>query len=250
MIIEKYKKRANGIYTLYFNDFTTIDLYEEIILEYELLIVKELTKETLEKIKTTNENYSSYYEALKILNKSLKTTKEIIEYLKRKEYSEKSINFAITKLKSQAYLNDKNYAKSYVHHNIITTSKGPNKIIKELIDKGLTNEDYLEAVNEYNKEIEKEKINKLIVKKINSNHNKSAFNLRQKIMQDLINNGFNKDNIKEVLNNIEIKTDEKIVEKEYKKYYQKLSKKYSGKELDYHLKQKMHSLGFEYNKKQ
>ena len=37
------------------------------------------------------------------------------------------------------------------------------------------------------------------------------------------------------------------MKKEYQKYYNKLSKKYKGKELEYKLKQKMYSLGFNIN---
>ena len=88
------------------------------------------------------------------------------------------------------------------------------------------------------------KLKKIIFKKIKTNHNKSAKVLKQKLLMDLINNGFHQDIIKEVLNNIDISENEEIAKKEYQKYYNKLSKKYSGKELEYKLKQKMYSLGF------
>ena len=52
----------------------------------------------------------------------------------------------------------------------------------------------------------------------------------------------------EVLNSLSITDNEEIARKEYQKYYNKLSKKYSGRELEYKLKQKMYSLGFkDYN---
>lgn len=151
---------------------------------------------------------------------------------------------AIKKLEEQGYINDKNYAKSYIHNSIITTYKGPKKIVSELEKKGLIDSDYIEALEEYSKDLEKEKLKKIIFKKIKTNHNKSAKVLKQKLLMDLINNGFHQDIIKEVLNNIDISENEEIAKKEYQKYYNKLSKKYSGKELEYKLKQKMYSLGF------
>lgn len=244
MKIEKFKKRPNGLYTIYLDNFNTYDFYEEIILKYELLITKTIEEDELNKIIEDNKKYESYYDALKTLKRTIKTKEEIRKQLTEKKYSKESIDFAITTLEKQGYINDKNYAKSYVHNAIITTNKGPKKIEEELVKKGVTNDNYSEALEEYTNDLEKEKIEKLISKKIKSNHNKSAKVLKQKLGLDLINNGFSKDIIKEVLNSTNIEENADILKKEYQKHYKKLSKKYSGKELEYKLKQKMYSLGF------
>ena len=242
--IEKFKKRPNGLYTLYFDNFNTYDFYEEIILKYELLITKSIDENELDQILKDNKNYECYYQALKLLKIMIKTKQDIIKYLKDKDFNKESIEMSIKKLEEQGYINDQNYAKSYVHNCIITTTKGPNKIASELEKKGVTSNDYEEALEEYTSSLEKEKVEKLISKKIKSNHNKSAKILKQKLSLDLINNGFHQDIVKEVLNNTKIEEDDEIVKKEYQKYYNKLSKKYKGKELEYKLKQKMYSLGF------
>ncbi len=242
--IEKFKKRPNGLYTLYFDNFNTYDFYEEIILKYELLITKSIDENELDQILKDNKNYECYYQALKLLKRMIKTKQDIIKYLKDKDFNKESIEMSIKKLEEQGYINDQNYAKSYVHNCIITTTKGPNKIASELEKKGVTSNDYEEALEEYTSSLEKEKVEKLISKKIKSNHNKSAKILKQKLSLDLINNGFHQDIVKEVLNNTKIEEDDEIVKKEYQKYYNKLSKKYKGKELEYKLKQKMYSLGF------
>ena len=248
MKIEKFKKRPNGLYTIYLDNFNSYDFYEEIILKYELLLTKNIEEDELNEIIKDNKNYESYYDALKTLKRTIKTKEEIRKLLTEKKYSKENITFAINTLEKQGYLNDKNYAKSYVHNCIITTTKGPKKIILELEKKGIKEEDYKEALEEYTESIEKEKIEKLISKKIKSNHNKSAKILKQKLLQDLTNNGFHQDIIKEVLNSTAIEENDDIAKKEYQKYYNKLSKKYSGKELEYKLKQKMYSLGFkDYN---
>lgn len=247
MKIEKFKKRPNGLYTIYLDNFNSYDLYEEIILKYELLITKNIDEDELERIIKDNNNYESYYEALKVLKRTIKTKEEIKRLLTDKKYSKENISFTITTLEKQGYINDKNYSKSYVHNSIITTNKGPKKIALELEKKGVEPRDYSEALEEYNTSLEKEKIEKLISKKIKANHNKSAKILKQKLQLDLINNGFSKDTIKEVLNSLNIEENDDIMKKEYQKYYNKLSKKYKGKELEYKLKQKMYSLGFNIN---
>ena len=247
MKIEKFKKRPNGLYTIYLDNFNSYDFYEEIILKYELLITKTIEEDELNRIIKDNNNYESYYEALKVLKRTIKTKEEIKRLLTDKKYNKENISFTITTLEKQGYINDKNYSKSYVHNSIITTNKGPKKIALELEKKGVVPNDYSEALEEYNTSLEKEKIEKLISKKIKANHNKSAKVLKQKLQVDLINNGFSKDIIKEVLNSLNIEENDDIMKKEYQKYYNKLSKKYKGKELEYKLKQKMYSLGFNIN---
>lgn len=247
MKIEKLKKRPNGLYTIYLDNFNSYDFYEEIILKYELLITKTIEEDELNRIIKDNNNYESYYEALKVLKRTIKTKEEIKRLLTDKKYNKENIFFTITTLEKQGYINDKNYSKSYVHNSIITTNKGPKKIALELEKKGVEPNDYSEALEEYNTSLEKEKIEKLISKKIKANHNKSAKVLKQKLQVDLINNGFSKDIIKEVLNSLNIEENDDIMKKEYQKYYNKLSKKYKGKELEYKLKQKMYSLGFNIN---
>lgn len=244
MKIVKFQKKSEGIYTIYLDNNYTYNFYEEIILKYELLITKYIDEKQLNQMLNDNKKYQSYYQALKTLKKVIKTKEEIKKMLSGKYYDKESIDFTLKLLEDQGYLNDKNYAKSYINNAIITTTKGPKKIAFELEQKGLIYDDYKAALKEYTASIEKEKINKLIIKKIASNHNKSAKLLKQKLEIDLINNGFNKEIIKEVLLNTSIEEDKTIARKEYQKYYDKLSKKYSGKQLEYKLKQKMYSLGF------
>ncbi len=248
MKIERFKKRHNGLYTIYLDNFNSYDFYEEIILKYELLIRKVIEDEELDKIIKDNKNYESYYEALKVLKRALKTKEEIRNILVEKKYNKDSIDFAITILEKQGYLNDKTYADSYINSSIATTLKGPKKIALELTKKGITKEIIDDALSIYSEQIEKEKIEKVISKKIKTNHSKSAKILKQKLQSDLLNSGFEQNAIMSVLNTVNFVNDGEIAKKEYQKYYKKLSKKYTGKELDYKLKQKMYSLGFtDYN---
>ena len=244
MKITKYIKKNQGLYTIFIDNEKTYDIYEEVILKSELLLKKSIDQKELELLLKENQKWACYYQALKLLRKKAKTKKEMIKYLMTNNYHEKEIEYAIKKLEQQKYLDDKSYARSYVHNRIMTTNKGPKKIILELDQKGLTAADYKEALEEYSEDIELEKINKIITKKMASNHNKSPKILKQKIEQALIIEGFHKELIKTSLNNFEFTSNKDIAKKEYQKYYQKLSKKYQGSELDYKVKQKMYTLGF------
>ena len=104
MRIEKFKKRPNGLYTIYLDNFNSYDFYEEIILKYELLITKTIEEDELNKIIEDNKNYESYYDALKTLKRTIKTKEEIRKKLTEKKYSKESIDFAITTLEKQGNL--------------------------------------------------------------------------------------------------------------------------------------------------
>ena len=60
----------------------------------------------------------------------------------------------------------------------------------------------------------------------------------------MIKNGYKKENIKEILEQIKINNDDTI-KKEYNKIYNKLKNKYKEEELTIKIKQKLYQKGFE-----
>lgn len=244
MQIIRFKRKSNGSYTIYLDNECSYDFYEEIILKYELLLKKNVTSDFLEQLQEENKIWDGYYIALKLINRFPKTKKELKEVLLKKGYIEEVTTFAVNKLESQGYLNDSVYAKSYVHNQLLTTYHGPNRIKRDLEQKGIDNSDCEEALLEYSDEIQREKITKIIKKKQQANHNKSNGFLKKNIYNVLIQEGFSKELIDDALGSMDFQNDDEIAKKEYDKLYKRLSKKYSGKELEYKIKQKMYILGF------
>jgi regulatory protein len=96
----------------------------------------------------------------------------------------------------------------------------------------------------YTKEIEIERINKIIDKQIKINHTKSNYLLKNKILNYLSNNGYSKGLSIECFEGKSLGSDKDLAKKEYEKLYKKLSTKYSGSELEFKIKQKMYQKGF------
>ena len=243
MVINKFKKQRNGMYILELEDNKKIKVHEDLILKYDLLLKKEITKELEDKIFEENKTYEIYEIALLYINKKLRSSRELRKYLEKKEYSNDLIDNVIKLLISQGYLNDLVYAKSFVHDRIALSMDGPNKIRKELSDNGIPNEVIEEIILEYNDDIEKERIEKIIDKQIKLNNNKGANLLKRKIQMYLLNLGYNYEYINSILNSKKL-VDNDLYKKEYDKLYKTLSKKYSGKELEYKLKNKLYQRGF------
>lgn len=242
MKIISYKKKKSNIYEITLSNNEKISLYDDVILKYELLLTKELDDSLKTKIYEENSYLESYFKALKYLNTKLRTEKEIRKKLA--DYNNKIVDYVIDRLYKEGYLNNDIYIKSYINDEINFKLVGPNKILYDLKKLGFKDEDVSKYLKDINNEIWLNKIDKYISKKINSNHNLSGINLKQKIYQDLVIKGFYKEDINNIINEYEFIDNKNILEKEYNKIKTKLSKKYSGEELEYRIKIYLIKKGF------
>lgn len=246
MQVLKYKKKRDGKYLVSFSNGKEMEMYEEVILKYELLLKKEIDAKKILDIIAYNQECDVYYVALKYMKARLRSRLEVFDMLKRREYPLELIDKALNRLTEQGYLNDLNYASSFLHNQIITTSRGPKRVSYELEKKGISKEIIQEVMGAYNAEIELEKIEKIVRRMIASNRNKGNLLLKRKIEQELLHQGFHKQNIYTVLDSADFSDDKVLYQKEYDKLYRKLSKKYSGDALTFQIKQKLYQKGFRY----
>lgn len=241
MKIQGYKYLGNSKYKVIIN-YEEYTLYEDIILKYDLLI-KDVNEKDLAKFLEENKRFEAYYVALKYIKTKLRTRKEIEEYLSKKDYNDFDIDYAVARLEQEKYIDERVYAKSYILDAINLKNIGPNKIVMELTNLGIDKNIVLDELSIFTNYIEEEKVYKYIEKSIKNNHNKSSYILKNKIKQNLINLGYNPNIINKYLNEYNI-DDNEIYQKELEKVRSKLSRKYTGKELEYKIKQNMYRKGF------
>ena len=243
MKIERFTKLKNGQYKLNLDDSTNILLHEDLILKHELLIYREIDDDKVEQLLEENKSYTAYDLALNYLKVKMRSKKEIKDYLMKKEVEEKLISNAINKLEEQGYVNDLLYARAFISDKINLSNDGPYKIKEQLIKLGINEEVVLNELSVFDKGLEKSRIEHLMDKQVKTNHNKSEYILRKKTIDYLVNLGYTKELVISLINRVEV-DDEDIRKKEYDKLFNKLSKKYSGKELEYKIRQKMYQKGF------
>lgn len=246
--IIKYKKSAKGIYKVELDDGRVLALYEDVILKFDLLLKKEILEEELKSINDYNLECDVYYVALNSIKARFKSTYDLKEFLRKKEYPLELINKAVEKLLKQGYLNDRSYARSYINNQIITTSKGPLKIEKELLDKKIDINIIKEEIECFAEDCQLEKINKIINRGLKSNRTRGGFVLKQKICNDLKLLGYDGYLINKVIDNYSFDNDNNIAKKEYEKLYRRLSRKYSGSELESKIREKLYQKGLKYEK--
>ena len=119
----------------------------ELVFKYQLKKGMVIEKEKLEELVFEDEKGVALSKAIKYIGSSLKTKKQIVDYLKRKEYGEFVIDYVIKKMTEYKYLDDYAFAKSY----ILTCSGkyGRLKLVSQLKGKGVdenTISDVLEDV--------------------------------------------------------------------------------------------------------
>ncbi len=244
MKIVEYRKLRNGKYAVTFESGEMLEVYEDILLQYELLLKKEVSHEKFLLISQANLAYDTYMVALKSLKSRLRSKKELETYLLRKDYPQDFVEKAIEKLTTQGYLDDFQYADAYLHEQMITTSKGPDKIRLELERKQIEKEAIDQALVHYTEKEEREKIQKIITRMIKSNHNRGGLVLKKKITDFLSQQGFSISLIREAVEKISFQQDRALAKREYDKLYRSLSRKYQGYELEMKIKQKMYQKGF------
>lgn len=244
MEIKTFKKLKDNRYKLTMDNGECVILFDDIIIEYNLLISKVIDEEILKEIIKANDKKEAYYVAVKMLSNKMRTRKEITKQLKKHDYDDKTIEEVIKRLYQERYLSDSRYINAYINDQLNLTDKGPIKITKELVALGFREEIIRDYLSKLGDEIWEVKINKIIEKKMKLTTNLSAYSLRHKIIVDLINKGHYKDLIMNLIDNYEFKENEETLKKEFNKIKNKLEAKYEGHELRFFLRAKLLNKGF------
>lgn len=242
MRIIKYKKMSKGRYKITF-DTTELILYEDVIIENNLLMQKNLSLELLEKVLEQNKYYEIYNLSLSYIEIKLRTKQELKEYLMKKLFSESLINEVINRLENDGYINEEKYISAYVNDRVNLSNKGPFKIKRELLDLGLSENLIDNYLNTISFDVWKSKLSNIINKRVSVMKNKSLYMIKNKLKIDLFNLGYQSELIDELLTNVN-KNDCEVLKKEFIKCYNKYAKKYNGIMLCNKVKSYLYSKGY------
>ena len=241
MKIIKFKKNKKNTYEVYFDDNTSTNFYDDVIVKYNLLINKTLDEKKFEEVFLYNEFLEKYYKAIKYINKKMRTELEIKKYLSKDSTDDTDIEKIIELLKKDGFLNKERYLKAYINDQYNLTLNGPLKVQKDLINLGYEKEEINNYI--YNLKWDR-RIEKIINKKIKNNTKISNNNLKNKILNDIIKLGYEKEEILEHLELIKLSSDEDNLIKELNKIYNKYSNKYNNSELEFKIINYLYRKGY------
>jgi regulatory protein len=245
------QKNNKSRYNIYLDDGNgekyAFSVDEDVLIKFRLKKGKELDELDLEEIAFADEVSKAFKQALSFLSHRMRSQKEIREYLMKNNTKEAVIPEVLHKLLELNYVNDLEFAKSFVRTQWNTTPKGPDLIWRELLEKGIQNTDAEQAMKEIPSEEVLEKASSLLKKLTKQYQKYSKVQMKQKIEQALLRKGYPNTIIQLVM---EIENWEKTNDEEWEslKYhglkahrrYQKLS----GYEYEMKMKQALYRKGF------
>ena len=191
--LEVQKNDKNRV-NLYVDDEFYSGIPAELVYLEHLKTGLEIDEKDLKKIIFENEKSKAMSRVTKYIGSSLKTQKQIRDYLRKKEYSDDTIEFVMSKLAEYNYIDDKKYAQAYV----LTYGKkyGKLKLISQLKIKGVS-EEIIECVLEDNKVDSIESVaSKYLKNKVMS------YEVSQKLFRFLYSRGYEFDEINSYINKL------------------------------------------------
>lgn len=175
---------------------------ENVLIKFRLKKGMELDDFLLTEITDYEAVSKAYQQAVQFLAKRKRTEAEVRNYLREKEVPEFAIQEAIHKLYEYKFLDDEDYAFSYVRTQMNTSDKGPELIMRELQQRGVGAILIEKALMEYPYEKQFEAALALCEKMAAKNNRDSRMVLKQKMEQLLLRKGYPYDMISSVIDEI------------------------------------------------
>ena len=116
------------------------------LLKSRIKVGDEVDEKSLKDLLEESEKVQAFNKAVDYISKTIKTKRQVKEYLLKKGYDEQIVWYCIDKLKDYKYIDDGEYSKRYIS----TCSKNQGKRLVEykLMAKGVKKEDIEQAYNE------------------------------------------------------------------------------------------------------
>ncbi|MGL4772205.1 MAG: recombination regulator RecX [Clostridium sp.] len=195
---KRNKERVN----IYVDDEFAFAVFAELVYKHGLKVKQEVDDEKLRLLFLEEEKKKCKSTAIRIVERSYKTEKEIRDRLHQKGYEKEPIEYAVEFLKEYNFLNDKSYTKMYVNDKM--KLGGRNKIKFELKRKGVNEEEINNALENIDEESEKDVARALCQKKYNllSKKEEDKYKLYNKLLRFLVGKGYDYGISKEVVKEI------------------------------------------------
>ena len=187
----RHKDRVN----LYIDDVFVTGLTLDTAVKNGLKIGKDVDKKFVIDMIFDSEKQSAFNKTANYMKSSIKTVKQIKEYLKKKGYDEAVINAVVEKLKEYKYLDDSQYVTAFVNTN--KSKYGVRKLREKLKQKGVADAN-LSVLDDYEEDVD---ALKKVAEKYMSHKEKTPENYN-KLYRFLAMRGYNFDDINACVNEI------------------------------------------------
>lgn len=190
--IETQKKNSEKA-NIYVDDKFSFSITLNGLVEYGLCEGLEVSNEQIERIKEKDEPKLAFLQSLCIISYGMKTESELKKKLREKKFSDTAIEYAIESMKSYSYINDEEYVKSYLSSRAIPQHWGKQKIVGNLLQKGVPMEIIKEGMSLYDEEMQKESVLIVAEKYCRAFGDMDKRKKKEKLYRHLASKGFSYD---------------------------------------------------------
>ena len=239
-------QKRQGRYNVDLNGKFAFGLAESTIAKFGLVKDRELTDEIIEEILKADKVAIAYNKAINFIGSRLRSIKQVEDKLKTFDIDPTTISETINILKNQKYLDDDQFAKSYLTTQLNTSDKGISKIRFQLIQDGIDGQTTDQLLEQVSEEEWQELANNLATKLSKKNQRQSVNAKKSSIYQTMMTKGFKTNQIEIAIENLQLENNrdadasklQRLIESKYDNY-----QKYEN-QANYRLKQYLYSKGF------
>ncbi|WAA08790.1 RecX family transcriptional regulator [Fervidibacillus albus] len=198
-------KTLPNCYDIFFDNgegMNSVTIHKNTFVRFGISKGMELDVERLQKIVFEDEVQKGFDRAAIYLSYSMRSIKQVEKDLLEKGFPPIVAEVVIDRLKEKGYVNDREFARSFVRTQLKTTDKGPLHIKKLLRDKGIDEKTIEEEIVLYSLEMQREKALYLTEKWLKKKKGLSVSLLKVELYSMLKRKGFEERVIREAIDEI------------------------------------------------
>ncbi|WP_101961825.1 recombination regulator RecX [Lactococcus cremoris] len=249
-------KKLKRLYRVDLSDLDEEKIYlcEDTIIHFFITIDKEVSETDLEEILAYDQFAQGKSLALYYISFKMRTGAEVRKYLLEHDINDTDqIEQVLSVLTENNLINDKSYAENFIEGKISMGSSGPYQIKQKLLTKGISNDVLSEALNEIYREEKQIDVAYKLASKLSRTYGTrlTLKQLKDKIIQNLMNKGFSYSVSSIALDSLELEADEEnemdLLYSELDKVAKRYTKNYEGYERKQKITQALARKGFSYD---
>jgi len=192
------QKNRTDRYNLYLDGSYKFPVSANTVLSAGLHVGMEIDEERLEEVRQAAEFGNAHDKALNYINLRRRSTKEIRDYLKRKEFEATIIEKVVERLVSIGLLNDEDFARAWIRDRLLLKPRSRRVLSMELAQKGISRSIIDEALSEMEEGSEQQALKEALNRKLRLSKYASREN-DEKLIAALIRDGYKYADIKNCL---------------------------------------------------
>ncbi|WP_242257724.1 recombination regulator RecX [Streptococcus thoraltensis] len=248
MKITKIEKKKR-LYLLELDETKNLYITEDTIVRFMLSKGMAISEKELDEIRQFAQFSYGKNLALYFISFKQRTEKDVRDYLYKHEIESAIIPQVIDNLKTDKWINDRQFVISTVEQNLSSGDKGGFVIRQKLMQKGISSSTIDGVLADYDFTEVAERVAQKLLRKYDG---KLAFKaLKDKLSQSLTNKGFSYQEAKIAIEALDLEkdeeTEEELIYQELDKQYRKYSRKYDGYDLKERLTQALARKGYDFD---